>query len=1505
MPNDHSRICISSTSACDKRSIETSEGSDSEDNQHESKVQPIRPPIKESDFYDASGIKRTLHGVIYQYKLTMFVAKRCRDKYYKFKMAAEMNAAESFDDIVLWYKVPRIRTDSDDKNVFNDTEYSIFLQSKHIQDEKNTKITENKLLTNSNDCFNLQQYFESYLKIKERQLGQNMQFVIATNIGFDFNDFDELSSLHFEEIPDAEQNILFKFPKGSHYRFVSADHEKRSVVKDKLIEVFQKNSQFTQLAKLLAEHIVTGNTINCVGLFKKYYNAVTTFIIDTERKKLKTCFINDQLPDKYKQFRHKLKLSIDDFLESLHKKNRTQRENEFFDRIGLGPPAKKSKSSNQSFDVFWTYLNGVQINMSVGFKNKFCLSHDPKVENSQELAKELGNLIQKKFSNKKNDKINVQIVQNGTTQKEIINKQLKELAGHVFVKNDKDEIIFSERFLNGTELKDTIQGLRDELLKRFSHKPEKEVINELNQVSFSIAKFETCRESEYKDLLKLEPHFPPAEIHDQDVNEFMNNLIFAVDLPNEQKLSKIMSAEFEQKFHLINADWVTSDFEHKIVDWLKTKQGIYLYDDKIDEFFEDMSKTIANLVLTGPTIMCMKKLQKYKDIEFNDENFKEQIDQFIGDENTTKSLLNIIEQNNFTLLGSLKVKQYIKHMRQGSFIFLKNSALLFLDTYVLEAFSNRSCEIIIIECNNSCINRDLFKGFIKLLEDKKNSKKMILISNRNDKLAESFKARFENYQIHRYQEIKQNIRFNHFNIATQQMMLNKIINFQGTNIFLHELIQIDSHLTNLLPLMDLVKGHPLTVGSNIPIFAGYDADYFIKRTFITYVQVNQTTLSYETKDELFPAQLQQILKDNDETKKLLYSEKNPENLTWKESFTNIVKLKNKLNAKPELQIKLQCRYSPDEFDKFLEQVQVQRTVLIADSAGTGKSTILTYVSQQLKQKFPSHWVVRIDLLDHEETLLEESNKKFNPIDLLINGLMNLKTDFEKHLFRQFLSSQRVILLFDAFDEISPDYENLVGDLIHTLITRTNEIDIHQCWIASRPHLNKITIEKLNSETCTLQPFTKTNQKDFLTKFWMKKLSLRNDSEARVTTFAESFISKFSSFTDDKEKLFMGIPLQAHMIAELFITDVTDFVTSDLIEPHLSETMNLLDLYDQFIEKKIRDIFQIVKAKLSIANQANKTMRQDNSKKIFKNHENLAVKYLLSEDALHELFTTGEVISLNEPLDELSKTDKDEILRVGIVMMINEKPKFMHRSFAEYFFASFLVKNLDNKNVLNFVVNKVLKENRFKVIRSFINHAFLKKLNNNPEYKLKLGDVLVRKKVISQAVLENNIQILQIVLQSIKESKNTRKLAILNNNLAPFQLAASRGSQKIFKILLNFYDDTTKPIIINDFVLNKNTEGSSLLQKAAINKRTEFVKWFLQIFINNALMQQNSKDLYQKFVESDREGILQAYKCAVESNDSELKDTLIDIINQVNPSLVCQLNLEEIFTYDNFCSCQLQ
>ena len=83
-------------------------------------------------------------------------------------------------------------------------------------------------------------------------------------------------------------------------------------------------------------------------------------------------------------------------------------------------------------------------------------------------------------------------------------------------------------------------------------------------------------------------------------------------------------------------------------------------------------------------------------------------------------------------------------------------------------------------------------------------------------------------------------------------------------------------------------------------------------------------------------------------------------LVWQQSQGSLETLRRYIDTE------ISHTYTDDDFDKLLEQAQHRRVILISDTAGIGKSTVLTHLSKQVKQNFPAKCVVRIDLYDHTE-----------------------------------------------------------------------------------------------------------------------------------------------------------------------------------------------------------------------------------------------------------------------------------------------------------------------------------------------------------------------------------------------------------------------------------------------------------------------------------------------------------------------------------------------------------
>jgi heme oxygenase len=121
-----------------------------------------------------------------------------------------------------------------------------------------------------------------------------------------------------------------------------------------------------------------------------------------------------------------------------------------------------------------------------------------------------------------------------------------------------------------------------------------------------------------------------------------------------------------------------------------------------------------------------------------------------------------------------------------------------------------------------------------------------------------------------------------------------------------------------------------------------------------------------------------------------------------------------------IETKVSHTYTADNLDKLLEQAQHQRVTLISDTAGMGKSTVLTHLSKKVNQKFPAKWVVNIDLHDLTDALKplkQEQIDKEKAIEFVSQTLLKLEPGLEVELFKQCCEQKqkvRKILMLGRF-----------------------------------------------------------------------------------------------------------------------------------------------------------------------------------------------------------------------------------------------------------------------------------------------------------------------------------------------------------------------------------------------------------------------------------------------------------------------------------------------------------
>ncbi|KAJ8910026.1 hypothetical protein NQ315_003456 [Exocentrus adspersus] len=537
----------------------------------------------------------------------------------------------------------------------------------------------------------------------------------------------------------------------------------------------------------------------------------------------------------------------------------------------------------------------------------------------------------------------------------------------------------------------------------------------------------------------------------------------------------------------------------------------------------------------------------------------------------------------------------------------------------------------------------------KILDDFKH-KKLVLVAGEQDKMVQRIKF----LNVSGYEEVKQQIGFEDL---TEQAQVNlrrrRNIAFQGRNLTLEELLGHDiSDYVDGETLASLAKNERIQIGAAVK-HSDADADihtYYIER-----------------------------------------------NLKRAEHNVPEARLRNLKDLK-------------------------DRIVLISDSAGMGKTTILTNLAVGIKEDHPTLWVIRIDLNSHSNTLKQASKNRSMTVSVvdLLNGqeVTKLDGEFVKKLFHK---KDKVVLMLDAVDEVNGSYMELVMGMITEIKTQMN---FKKIFITTRPHLCEELQEALQVGAFSLEPFTKDNQEDFLTKYWTQKLSLCGETQQdRCQLFARVLIDKMSRWINESsENTFAGIPLQTRMLAEVFQqrnqadSDQTnhwerckEFLSSDKDEPRLPQRINLIQLYELFIEKK-RDIF-MTKGN-TVGNAISEKAAMDKFEECHEYHRTLALPIIFYWDECQRFRCFGIMENFSEAFVE------DFVLRAGIVQRVEGKINFIHRTFAEYFAAQSLLLELQQGSLSGvfkeFLLDEVLIRAEFNVVRLFFDRFVQKDLQSIPD-----------------------------------------------------------------------------------------------------------------------------------------------------------------------------------------------
>jgi hypothetical protein len=233
--------------------------------------------------------------------------------------------------------------------------------------------------------------------------------------------------------------------------------------------------------------------------------------------------------------------------------------------------------------------------------------------------------------------------------------------------------------------------------------------------------------------------------------------------------------------------------------------------------------------------------------------------------------------------------------------------------------------------------------------------------------------------------------------------------------------------------------------------------------------------------------------------------------------------------------------TPEE-DLITKENKKGKVCILNGIAGTGKSTILSNYYEKIKQENPDTWVIRIDLLDYSKEFQFSPVNQQSAIKFFVDIFAKESSFARSLLTRRFETDGRIVVMLDGFDEIGDELREKVFQLI-TAIKLTN---VDALYLTTRSHLKKELQDKLFQFSYTLKKFSGKDQIDCLFKYWTSKLEMRDEiQEKSIQLFGETLVTRLSTTLKDKEKDFIGIPLQCRMLAEIYETQLIDAIRQGL------------------------------------------------------------------------------------------------------------------------------------------------------------------------------------------------------------------------------------------------------------------------------------------------------------------------------------------------------------------------
>ncbi|XP_063924442.1 uncharacterized protein LOC135138401 [Zophobas morio] len=324
--------------------------------------------------------------------------------------------------------------------------------------------------------------------------------------------------------------------------------------------------------------------------------------------------------------------------------------------------------------------------------------------------------------------------------------------------------------------------------------------------------------------------------------------------------------------------------------------------------------------------------------------------------------------------------------------------------------------------------------------------------------------------------------------------------------------------------------------------------------------------------------------------------------------------------------------------------------VISAKPGAGKSVMMKYLKNNISSDY---WILNICVRDHVKFYTSTTKDildnflNFQSENMGYNSLtLNIRHAYEKE--------KKIVFLWDGLDELPMTYIPKAIQVIKILCNMG-----YVNWITTRDHLQHFLEENFRIFSHTINEMDQDLQKNYI----RKQFETKHDPQ-ELTEVIEKIITVIAMTRD---VAFLGIPLRIYMLTDLFLKN------PQTCRELLDSTFILPDIIHHFVQEKCKFSY---KDKGNYSNFENDFMHRalnGNTQYRLLQYEILALNTLLPSEVIDRLKIHHELLNDVEQI-------KDDFGLLSKIDLPSKTAVFVHSIYAEYFVATWMVKNRDQTDI---------------------------------------------------------------------------------------------------------------------------------------------------------------------------------------------------------------------------------